>query len=79
MKQSPKMQIAWITIFLAVLIVFQPELRRGLIALSQRPLWRSFFDTGTERTITPSWDPTRLDEVRVRQILEELGHPLRPE
>jgi hypothetical protein len=33
--------------------------------------------SGTERTITPVWDPTRLDEARVRQILAESGHPVR--
>lgn len=47
------------------------------LELGQRP---GILDVaGTERTITPSWDPTRLDETRVRQILEELGHPVRPE
>ncbi len=35
--------------------------------------------SGTERTITPTWDPARLDEARVRQILEELGHAVRPD
>jgi xanthine dehydrogenase iron-sulfur cluster and FAD-binding subunit A len=34
--------------------------------------------SGSERTITPVWDPARLDEARVRQILTELGHPVRP-
>ena len=34
--------------------------------------------SGTERTITPIWDPTVLDEARVRQILEELGSPVAP-
>ena len=34
--------------------------------------------SGTERTITPIWDPTVLDEARVRQILEELGFPVTP-
>ena len=33
---------------------------------------------GTERTITPTWDPSKLDEARVRQILAESGHPVRP-
>ncbi len=33
--------------------------------------------SGTERTINPVWDPTRLDEARVRQILAESGHPVR--
>ncbi len=47
------------------------------LELGQRP---GILDvSGTERTITPSWDPTQLDETRVRQILEELGHPVRPE
>ncbi|MBI4463649.1 MAG: hypothetical protein HY647_02995, partial [Acidobacteria bacterium] len=34
--------------------------------------------SGTERTITPVWDPTKLNEARVRQILAEMGHPVRP-
>lgn len=34
--------------------------------------------SGTERTVTPVWDPTKLDEARVRQILTETGHPVRP-
>ena len=34
--------------------------------------------SGTERTITPIWDPTLLDEARVRQILEEFGSPVAP-
>ena len=34
--------------------------------------------SGTERTITPIWDPTRLDEAGVRRILAEAGHPVRP-
>ena len=34
--------------------------------------------SGTERTITPVWDPARLDEAGVRRILAEAGHPVRP-
>ncbi len=34
--------------------------------------------SGTERTITPVWDPARLDEAAVRRALSELGHPVRP-
>ena len=34
--------------------------------------------SGSERTITPAWDPTKLDEARVRQMLAEAGHPVRP-
>lgn len=34
--------------------------------------------SGSERTITPIWDPTKLDEAKVRQILAETGHPVRP-
>jgi aerobic-type carbon monoxide dehydrogenase small subunit (CoxS/CutS family) len=34
--------------------------------------------SGSERTITPVWDPSRLDEARVRQMLAESGHPVRP-
>jgi aerobic-type carbon monoxide dehydrogenase small subunit (CoxS/CutS family) len=33
---------------------------------------------GTERTITPSWDPKVLDEARVRQILAEMGFAVKP-
>lgn len=33
--------------------------------------------SGSERTITLVWDPTRLDETKVRQILAEAGHPVR--
>jgi hypothetical protein len=32
--------------------------------------------SGSERTITLSWDPARLDEAAVRRILSELGHPV---
>ena len=53
------------------------ELDELSLELGQRP---GILDvSGTERTITPTWDPTRLDEARVRQILEELGHSVRPE
>jgi aerobic-type carbon monoxide dehydrogenase small subunit (CoxS/CutS family) len=34
--------------------------------------------SGTERTITPSWDPKVLDEARVRQILAEMGFAVKP-
>ena len=34
--------------------------------------------SGTERTITPVWDPARLDEAAVRRALSELGHSVRP-
>src|SRR2546428_10172561 len=34
--------------------------------------------SGTERTITPVWDPARLDEAGVRRVLAEAGHPVRP-
>jgi aerobic-type carbon monoxide dehydrogenase small subunit (CoxS/CutS family) len=33
---------------------------------------------GTERTVSPVWDPARLDEAGVRRILGELGYPVRP-
>ena len=33
---------------------------------------------GTERTITPTWDPSVLDEARVRQLLAEMGFAVRP-
>jgi aerobic-type carbon monoxide dehydrogenase small subunit (CoxS/CutS family) len=34
--------------------------------------------SGSERTITIVWDPSRLDEARLRQVLAELGYPVRP-
>ncbi len=34
--------------------------------------------SGTERTITLSWDPGQLDEATVRQILAEMGGSVRP-
>jgi hypothetical protein len=33
--------------------------------------------SGTERTITPTWDPAQLDEAGVRRILADSGHPVR--
>ncbi|MBI3933246.1 MAG: hypothetical protein HY316_01050 [Acidobacteria bacterium] len=32
--------------------------------------------SGTERTITPTWDPARLDEAAVRRMLSDSGHPV---
>ena len=32
---------------------------------------------GTERTITPTWDPAKLDEAGVRRILSDSGHPVK--
>jgi aerobic-type carbon monoxide dehydrogenase small subunit (CoxS/CutS family) len=32
---------------------------------------------GSERTITVTWDSSRLDEARVRQVLAQTGHPVR--
>jgi aerobic-type carbon monoxide dehydrogenase small subunit (CoxS/CutS family) len=34
--------------------------------------------SGSERTITVVWDSSRLDETRVRQLLAETGHPVKP-
>ena len=34
--------------------------------------------SGSERTITPVWDPSKLDESKVRQALTEAGHPVKP-
>ena len=34
--------------------------------------------SGTERTIVVTWDSTKLDEAKVRQMLAESGHPARP-
>ena len=45
------------------------------LELRQRPGILSV--SGTERTITPTWDPARLDEADVRGILAESGHPVR--
>jgi aerobic carbon-monoxide dehydrogenase small subunit len=33
--------------------------------------------SGSERTITIKWDPSKLDEAGVRKILTEAGHPLK--
>jgi hypothetical protein len=33
--------------------------------------------SGSERTITIRWDPSKLDESGVRQILTETGHPVK--
>lgn len=33
--------------------------------------------SGSERTITVTWDTARMDEARVRQILAQAGHPVR--
>jgi aerobic-type carbon monoxide dehydrogenase small subunit (CoxS/CutS family) len=33
--------------------------------------------SGSERTITVTWDPARLDEARVRRLLTQTGHPVR--
>lgn len=41
--------------------------RPGIVAVS-----------GSERTITVGWDPARLDEARVRRLLADAGHPVRP-
>jgi aerobic-type carbon monoxide dehydrogenase small subunit (CoxS/CutS family) len=46
------------------------------VELRQRPGIVSV--SGSERTITPVWDSSRLDEARIRQILAESGHPVRP-
>lgn len=32
---------------------------------------------GSELTITITWDPARLDETRIRQMLAQAGHPVR--
>jgi aerobic-type carbon monoxide dehydrogenase small subunit (CoxS/CutS family) len=32
---------------------------------------------GSERTITLTWDPARLDEAKVRQLLAQTGHPVK--
>jgi hypothetical protein len=32
--------------------------------------------SGTERTLTATWDPAVLDEAGVRRILAESGHPV---
>jgi aerobic-type carbon monoxide dehydrogenase small subunit (CoxS/CutS family) len=33
--------------------------------------------SGSERTVVPSWDPSKLDEQKVRQIFNEMGHPVK--
>jgi aerobic-type carbon monoxide dehydrogenase small subunit (CoxS/CutS family) len=34
--------------------------------------------SGSERTITIGWDPARWNEARVRRLLADAGHPVRP-
>lgn len=46
------------------------------LELRQRPGIVSV--SGSERTVTVTWDPARLDEAGVRRILAELGHPVAP-
>ena len=45
------------------------------LELRQRPGFGNI--SGSERTITVTWDPARLDEAGVRRILAETGHPVR--
>jgi xanthine dehydrogenase YagT iron-sulfur-binding subunit len=33
--------------------------------------------SGSERTVTPVWDPTKLGEAAVRQMLADTGHPVK--
>jgi len=33
--------------------------------------------TGSERTITVKWDPSKLDEAGVRKLLVDSGHPVK--
>jgi hypothetical protein len=33
--------------------------------------------TGSERTITIKWDPTKVDEAGVRKYLSDAGHPVK--
>lgn len=33
--------------------------------------------SGSERTVAPVWDPTKLSEAAVRQMLSEIGHPVK--
>ena len=32
--------------------------------------------TGSERTITIKWDPSKIDEAGVRKLLSDAGHPV---
>jgi hypothetical protein len=34
--------------------------------------------SGSERTVTVTWDSAKLDETRVRQVMAETGHPVKP-
>src|SRR4030095_9590517 len=43
--------------------------------LKQQPGIRDV--SGSERTITPVWDPAKLDEAGVRRILSDSGHAVR--
>ncbi|HKY51541.1 MAG TPA: hypothetical protein VJP45_09820, partial [Candidatus Limnocylindria bacterium] len=40
--------------------------REGILAVS-----------GSERAVTVKWDPAKLDEAKVRDILKDLGHAVR--
>jgi len=40
--------------------------RDGILAVS-----------GSERSVTVKWDPAKLDEAKVRDILKDLGHAVR--
>jgi allophanate hydrolase subunit 1 len=33
--------------------------------------------TGSERTITVKWDPSKIDEAAVRKLLTDTGHPVK--
>jgi allophanate hydrolase subunit 1 len=33
--------------------------------------------TGSERTITIKWDPSKIDEAGVRKMLADAGHPVK--
>ena len=33
--------------------------------------------TGSERTITVKWDPSKIDEAGVRKLLTDSGHPVK--
>ena len=47
-------------------LALQLKQRPGILAVA-----------GTERTVTPTWDPAQLDEAGVRRMLAETGHPVR--
>lgn len=67
-------------LFFTILIVFQPELRRGLIRLSQNTLFSRFFGSETERSVnTVAAAVSHLSREKIGALVAlEKGVPLTP-